>query len=106
MIFLAVVIYFVFRTVKCSDPVFVLMLGFLELTLAGYVYFFFWIVGYQKKTWGLTYVEQETYQNHQYYCNYTISSTTPAYTLAIATLLNTNKWLYYNLRVRHLKSNQ
>ena len=64
MIFLAVVIYFVFRTVKCSDPVFMLMLGFLELTLAGNVYFFFWLMGYQKKQWGLTDPEQEAYVNH------------------------------------------
>ena len=64
MIFLAVVIYFVFRTVKCSDPIFIMMLGFLELTLAGDVYFFFWIVGFENKTFGLTGTELDAHFNH------------------------------------------
>lgn len=64
MILLAVVIYFVFRTVKCSDPVFLLMLSFLELTLAGNAYFFFWLMEYERKTFGLTEKEQEAYYTH------------------------------------------
>jgi len=40
------------------------------------------------------------FYNHKYYCEGIIFETTPAMFLALGTLLNINKWCYYNLMTR------
>jgi hypothetical protein len=42
----------------------------------------------------------DVHYNHKYYCECVIFDTLPAMFLALATMLNINKWCYYNLRTR------
>ncbi len=41
--------------------------------------------------------------NHKYYCETSMYPALPAIFLALGTLLNINKWIYYNLRTRTYK---
>jgi hypothetical protein len=42
----------------------------------------------------------EVHYTHKFYCETVIFDTLPAMFLALATMLNINKWCYYNLRTR------
>ena len=101
-ILFAYIIYRVAKTIKCSDNVFLTMLVFLLACLAAQIaYFSFRIPIMNRAILG----EDLTY-NHEYYCQATVLGTMPCAFLALGTLLNINKWCYYNLRTRALKGDK
>lgn len=83
----------VVRVAKCSDPIFVIMLVCLQLALVSNVLF------YQLQ---LRWVENDRV-GPAYYCSNACLDSAPALWLAFATLLNTNKWIYFNWRLTALK---
>jgi len=76
------------------------MLFFLQLTLVAQIAYYWFEINLND-----AYLKDKRFHyDHKYYCGSVVVVSLPAYMLAIATLLNANKWIYYNIRVRLIKS--
>ena len=94
------IIFRVVRTIKCSDPIFLLMLILLQLSLIFNILYF----GNNLKIVKGARNGVEFTINHKFYCETSIYPALPAIFLALGTMLNINKWIYYNLRTRTYKN--
>ena len=89
------IIYRVIRAVKFTDPIFIAMLLFLQLTLILTIMYYSYLLKIEKK------IEANDFTiNENLYCESALYTSLPALMLALGTLLNINKWTYYNLRTR------
>jgi uncharacterized protein with PQ loop repeat len=99
MLVFSPVLFKVIKTHHKKDPVFMAMLILLQLTLAAYLYFFgYYIVQFKGEI-----ARQQpniAIQNHNYYCNTTISGSLGAYMMAFATILNVYKWHYIKISIK------
>ena len=87
--------YRVIKISKCSDPIFIMMLILLQLSLIANILFFQFQVRIIKS-------ESEIPWS-TYYCSNATYNYAPAILLALATVLNASKWIYFNWRVKNLK---
>ena len=89
------IIYRVIKSVKFTDPIFIAMLLFLQLTLILTIMYYSYLLKIEKK------IEANDFTiNGNLYCESALYTSLPALMLALGTLLNINKWTYYNLRTR------
>ena len=89
------IIYRVIKAVKFTDPIFIAMLLFLQLTLILTIMYYSYLLKIEKK------IEANDFTiNGNLYCESALYTSLPALMLALGTLLNINKWTYYNLRTR------
>jgi hypothetical protein len=98
LLFIYVIIK-VARQIKCSDPVFLVMLSCLLMSLL-------WTIAYYSFETHLTLRQlhgQSIVFRTKWYCQSAIYDSQPAVFLALGTLLNINKWVYYTLRTRVYK---
>ena len=101
ILLLVVVFALVLKTAKCSDPVYLLMLFFLQLTMIAQMYFFWYLISTDQEKIA-QFDPNIVHYDHAFYCNETVAISLPAVILSVATLLNISKWAYYTLRVRAL----
>lgn len=90
--------YITFRVVKisrCSDPIFIIMLVLLQLSLVANLVFFQFQVKVIKS--------EDTVPWNTWYCASASVNYLPAILLALASILNINKWIYFNWRVKALR---
>ena len=93
----------VIRTTRFSDPVYLLMLFFLQMTMLVQMYFFWFQISTDKIL--IAQIDpQVLHWDHKQYCNEAVAVSLPAVILSIATLLNISKWASYNLRVRAIRN--
>jgi len=87
--------YRVVKISKCSDPIFIIMLILLQLSLVANLVFFQFQVKIIKSDNNMAWTT--------YYCSNATTNYLPAILLALASVLNTNKWIYFNWRVKALR---
>jgi len=90
--------YRVVKISKCSDPIFIIMLTLLQLSLVANILFFQFQVRIIKSD-----IDNPNIPWTTYYCSNATYTFAPAILLALATVLNTSKWIYFNWRVKNLK---
>ena len=89
------IIYRVIKAVKFTDPIFIAMLIFLQLTLILTIVYYSYLLKLEKK-----FEANDFTINRNLYCESALYTSMPALMLALGTLLNINKWTYYNFRTR------
>jgi len=83
--------YRVVKVSKCSDPIFIIMLILLQLSLIANILFFQFQARVTKSESDIPWTT--------YYCSNATYTYAPAIFLALATVLNASKWIYFNWRV-------
>lgn len=87
--------YRVVKISKCSDPIFIIMLILLQLSLVANILFFQFQVKIIKSDYNIAWTT--------YYCSNATYNYAAAVFLALASVLNTSKWIYFNWRVKALR---
>lgn len=95
IVVLGYVNYRVIKIVKLKDPVIVLMLLFLKLSLLSFAIFY----GFEASV-----VQHFVCYDRMYFCMTGMFVGWPAVFLAIALMLTLNKWMSYIVLVQHINS--